>query len=214
MGTTRLQVYNAALFICGERQLASLTENRQPRFLLDSQWNDQGILHCLEKGQWIFATRASKLDYDPTLQPTFGYRRGFIKNTDWVSTTAVCQDEYYRNPLTQYADEAGVWFADLDIIYVKYVSSDPAFGMNLALWPSSFADYVGAHFAAKIVNSLTGDKEKRLEVQEEEKRQLFNAKSMDNKAQPTRFPAQGSWSRARHGNSNWRDGGNRGSLIG
>jgi hypothetical protein len=49
-------------------------------------------------------------------------RGAFAKPTDWVDTSAVCQDEYFRVPLLQYADEVGYWFADLDEIYVKYVS--------------------------------------------------------------------------------------------
>ena len=36
---TRLQLYNSALLLLGERNLASLSENREPRRLLDHVWD-------------------------------------------------------------------------------------------------------------------------------------------------------------------------------
>ena len=214
MASTRLQIYNDALQVCGERMLLALTENRPPRFYLDNVWNNNGVNHCLEKGMWTFATRTSMLTPNPSLAPSFGYRQGYNKPVDWTGTVAMCSDEYFKSPLVAYEDEAAIWFADIEPIYVRYVSNDPAYGQNLALWPSYFADYVSAHFAAKIVKSLTGDKAKRDEVAANEITQLRNASNMDMKQQPTRFPAEGSWNKSRYGRLNWRDGGNRGQLYG
>ena len=79
--TTQLDLYNGALLQVGERFLASLTEQREPRRLLDQVWAANGVKTCLEEGQWPFAMRTVQVDYDPSITPTFGYARVFQKPT-------------------------------------------------------------------------------------------------------------------------------------
>ena len=212
--TDRLSLYNDALTICGERHLASLTESREPRRLLDSVWDNQGVNACLERGQWKFAKRTVRLDYDADITTDYGYRRAFSKPTDWVLTSALCSDEYFNSPLLRYSHEAGYWYADIDEIFVKYVSNDEFYGNDLSLWPSTFSDYVAAHFAAKIIFKLTSDESKRESVIKWEKRQLTTAKSKDAMNQPQLFPAPGSFVNSRYRLRTGRDRGNRNSLIG
>lgn len=219
MATTRLKLYNGALLIAKERSLASLTENREPRRLLDEVWNDGGVRYCLEQGQWKFAMRAARLDYDPSIAPDWGYKRGYPKPTDWVDTSAVCTDAYFRSPLLDYADEVGYWFADIDQIYVKWVSDDANYGSDLSKWPATFTDYVKAHFAGQIVGKLTNDNglidrithpKNGIEAQNR-----LTAKNRDAMAGPATFPARGRWASARAGRGSiWRDGGSQSSLIG
>ena len=195
--TTRLKIYNDALLLAGERSIASLTETTESRRLLDQVWNSDGVLKCLEAGQWFFATRAVQIDYDPDIEPDFGYPRAFTKPTDWVNTMSLCSDEYYQTPLLDYIDESGYWYADLDIIYVKYVSSDEDYGMDLNKWPGSFEEYVAAHFASRIVLKLSSDPKKlemMLKVYEDMKKKAKSAAAM---SQPTKLLPPGSWSKAR-----------------
>ena len=214
--TTQLSLYNDALLLCGERFLASLTENREPRRLLDQVWASGGVKYCLEQGQWFFAMRTIQIDYDVTIEPTFGYNRAFQKPVDWVLTSAVCYDEFFRVPLTQYSDESGYWYASLDTIYVRYVSNDINYGMDLGIWPDSFREFVAAHFASEIVLKIAGSEETKKQVMELRKQRLKNAKSRSAMAEATSFPAQGSWSRARLRGGLRRDGINNdtGNLIG
>lgn len=215
MSTSRLLIYNDALTICGERHLSSLTENREPRRLLDHVWDNDGVKSCLEAGQWKFAMRTVQLDYDPAIEPEFGYPRGFSKPTDWCVTSSLCEDEYFNSPLTRYVDEAGYWYADLDTIYIRYVSDDSAYGGDLSIWPARFADYVAAHFASKIILKITSDENKRNEILKLEELYLRRAKSTDAMSDPTKFPPQGNWTRSRQGhNASRRDRGSRNTLIG
>lgn len=211
--TDRLTVYNNALLIAGERALSSLTEDREPRRLLDQVWNSNGVKKCLSQGQWKFAMRTVMIDYDPSIEPGFGYRRAFEKPTDWVVTSAVCQDEYFRQPLIGYFDEAQYWYADLDTIYVRYVSDDASYGLDLTNWPDLFEEFVSTYFASKIVLKLTNGQEKLKGILAILKKAKSEAKSADAMADPTKFPAPGEWARARY-RSQRRDGGSRGSLIG
>ena len=221
--TDRLRIYNGALLLCGERALASLSENTEPRHLLDLVWNDEGARYCLEQALWHFAMRSSELDYNPSLEPGWGYARGFDKPDDWVATAGVFSDERLTNPLLSYADEINYWFADETVIYVQYVSDDAAYGLDLGKWPSSFTDYVKAYFAGRIVHRLPGSAEKRefllgpagREDKGHVNRTLLIAKNKAAMTKPATFPARGSWVAARHrGQGFRRDGGSSTQLIG
>lgn len=215
--TTQLTIYNDALLLCGERFLASLTENREPRRLLDQVWASGGVRHCLEQGQWFFAMRTIQIDYDPAVEPTFGYNRAFQKPTDWVLTSGVCSDEFFRVPLTRVVDEAGYWYASLDTIYIRYVSNNNAYGMDMLKWPDSFREFVAAHFASRIILKLSNSDTQEKTMYDLRKSALKNAKSRCAMADSTSFPAQGNWSKSRMRGSARRDGGNpntSGDLIG
>lgn len=213
--TTRLSVYNTALLLCGERSLTSLSEDREPRRNLDQAWNGGGVDKCLGEGQWRFAMRTVQVDYDPSIEPDFGWTYAFNKPTDWVATSAVCEDEYFRVPLTGYTDEGDQWYSDSQTIYVKYVSNDTDWGNDLGKWPQSFADFVSAHLASRVIMKMAASEEmlkKIMALREKFKRDAKNAAAM---AEPTRFAALGTWSRARTRYGGRRDGGNNsGSLIG
>ena len=212
--TTKLELYNGALRICGERP-TTLTESREPRRLLDSVWDNQGVDACLENGQWKFAMRSVKLDFDTDFTKDFGYNRQFTKPSDWVLTSSVCSDEYFSQPLTQYSDEAGQWYAEIDTIYVRYVSNDSAYGTDYARWPGTFVDYVSAAFAHKIIFKLTKEQSKRDEVKKTMEQYLSLAKNKDAFNGPPLFPPAGSFVRSRSRlNSDQQDRGNRGSLLG
>jgi hypothetical protein len=215
-----LKLYNGALLICSERSLASLSENREPRALLDLVWNDGGVRFCLEQAQWHFAMRASRLDYNPSIEPEWGFSRVFDKPTDWVLTSGVFSDEFMRAPLIQYADEVMYWFCDQDEIFVKYVSDAATYGMDFAKWPASFVDYVKAYFASRIIRKLPGGAEKVEDICHPKTgvlaRALAIAKNKAAMTQPTTFPTRGTWAQARHaGATRYRsDGGSTTRLIG
>lgn len=214
--TTRLKLYNAALFICEQRSIASLSVNEEARHVLDEIWNNDAVRYCLEQGQWKFALRGSRFDYNPSIEPEWGYSRAFTKPEDWVITSAVSLDERFNTPLTEYADEVGNWFCDSDELFVKYVSSADTYGFDLARWPQTFADYVAAHLAWRAVPRMPGGQDKKEGVEHDMKKAKITAKNKDAMAGPTTFPARGTWTLSRWGNRmTRRDGGSRsGNLIG
>jgi hypothetical protein len=215
MAATKFSLFNGALRLCKQRKLSSLTEDCKARRLLDDAWGDgstTGVVKlCLEYGQWTFATRTQRLDYSPSVEPPFGYRRAFNQPDDMVDVIAVCRDEYLRDPLLGYADERHFWYADLDTIYVSYVSSHTSFGGDLSLWPESFCKLVEATLADEICGDLTGADSER--VAKALKDAELRARSGDAMRKPTRFLPEGSWNASRrYGTS--RDRGNPNRLIG
>lgn len=213
---SQLTLYNDALLLCGERFLASLTEERESRRLLDQVWTtSSAVKTCLEMGQWNFAMRTIQIDYDSGIEPDFGYSRAFEKPSDWVLTSALCSDEYFRAPLLQYWDEAGYWYADIDTLYVRYVSNHATYGGDLGKWPESFREFVAEYLASKVIRKITGSGEEEEASRKRLKKKLSLAKSRAAMAEPTSFPARGAWVRARSGYGGGRDGGNSsGNLIG
>ena len=81
---SKLSIYNGALTIIGERKLASLTENREPRYKLDEIWDNDMIDRCLQMGQWKFAKRTVELTASPSVTPSFGFQYAFEQPADHV----------------------------------------------------------------------------------------------------------------------------------
>lgn len=210
--TDRLSLYNGALLECGERDLVALSENREPRRLLDRVWDNGAIDFVLGQGQWKFAKRTVKLTASTDVEPDFGYCKAYEIPSDFIRTTALCSDEYMNNPLTQYTQEQGYWFSDVEPIYVSYVSNDPAYGGDFSLWPPEFCRYVEAYLGSMIVRKLTQDKtdwERLFKVTE---RRLKEMRSSDALEGPTVFPPSGSWTNARRGSGTGQN--DRGSRSG
>jgi hypothetical protein len=155
----RLGLYNQVLTEhLEERRLISLTENREARRVMDDVWDGPTIGGCLAAGFWNFATRTAMYEASPSIEPDFGYAYAFDKPTDWVRSVALSSDEMFACPLVEFNDEAGFWFANVDTIYVRWVSNDTSYGMNLAGWPENFERYVAASLAVAACGRITGNR--------------------------------------------------------
>lgn len=196
----KLALYNEALRIIGSRKLASLTENRKPRHLLDDAWGgDIAVIRCLERADWNFATRSVEMAYDPGIEPSFGFRRAYAKPDDFVRLTTMSANEYMRDPMTHddYLDEAGYWLCDLDTLYLRFVSSGNDFGLNSGGWPQSFKQLLAAYLAEEIAEPITNSTAHVRKARAIAKDALTLAKSRDAMDEGVKFPPQGSWVRSR-----------------
>lgn len=201
MATSRLALYNGALRILKERKLTSLSENREPRRLLDDAWGDGSttgaVRYCLEMGQWTFATRTVQIDYSPSVTPSFGFAYAFDQPADLVRPIGLFSDAECTEPLLRYADERRYWYTYLETFYARYVSNHTSYGADVSLWPENFAKLVEACLAKEIAGNLTqGDDKVRMANaiwEREEKR----ARSFDAMNKPTAFPPEGGWVRSR-----------------
>ena len=154
--TDQLSVYNGALALGGERALANLSENREPRHKLDDIWSRDFKRRVLRQGSWNFAIKSVQPAIEATVTPAFGYRNAFEKPTDFVRTAGVTTDEYFKNPLRDYTDESGFWFADLDEIYIRYVSDDEEYGGDMSLWTEDFTEFAEHYLWVKVAPRLRG----------------------------------------------------------
>jgi hypothetical protein len=209
---TKLEVYNLALFELGESRLASLAENREPRRVLDDVWQN-AVETCLQAASWNFASRTVRIDADPTIETTFGWAYVFAHPDDWLRTVGVSEDEYLDYPLDRYLDEGGRFLADVDPIYLRYVSNDAAYGFDLSLWPANFTAYVAAYVASRIATRV---RESKMDDMVKLSRLRFSkAAATDSLGQPTTIKPVGRFVRAMHGTSSGNgERGVRSRLIG
>ena len=198
---SQLSIYQDALGHIGERLLASLTENTEPRRVLDQMWPDVRD-YCLEHAHWKFAQRTSKLSYESTITPPFGYTRAFEKPSDLVKLSKLCGDEYFQMPLVDVVEENGFWFTSIDEIYVSYVSNDPAYGCDYSLWPKTFTLYVTLYLASRIAPRLRPVLDTRAILLQLD-RAREDAQAKDAVQGPTQFFPQGAWVTARRGGGSW-----------
>jgi hypothetical protein len=211
---TKLSLYQGACQMLGIRKLASLTENQLSRREFDTVFSRGGIKTCLQMGQWNFAMRSAERTYSPSITPQFGYQYAFDKPEDWVRTSAMSQDEGHRDPLLDYVDEAGYWFADLETLWARWVSNDTQYGLDYSLWPENFTRVVECYFAKEVCIRLTQSQGLKESLDSTFKKLLTQAKATDAMDEPTTFAPEGSWSRARRGGRSRSDRGRRGQLIG
>lgn len=200
--TDQLAIYNGALWRLGSRRLAALTENREPRRVLDDIWANGGVVkYALERGEWNFALRSVQATYSPSITTGFGFSRAFTKPDDFRRLASLSADEYFRLPLTneQYVDEGGYWLANEDMIYVRYVSSDASYGFDSSRWTESFREYLMAKLAYEACERITNATTKRQLQQDDMKKALTTAKSTDGMQEGVKFFPRGSWSSSRGG---------------
>jgi hypothetical protein len=203
--TDKLSLFNGSLRILKERKLASLTESREARRLLDDVWGSGAtagaVKACLQMGQWTFARRTSQIDFSPSISPSFGYRYAFDQPEDMVKPCGIYTDERCTQPLLQYADERHYWYCDLQTIYVTYVSNHATYGGDMSLWPETFIKVVEAYLAREVAPSLTNGDNAIKWANAAWKEAKLEARSDDAMRQPTRFLPPGSWSTSRRGRS-------------
>lgn len=208
----KLAIWNSALREIGDGKLSDTGEPEKKARLLADVFSDV-VGDCLEAGQWNFAIRSVEVEADTGLAPAFGFTYGFAKPDDWVRTTALSDDPQRYVGLDRYDDKGNTWEADVDTIYVNYVSDSGDYGLNLSRWPRSFARFVELSLAQRVVEDLTQNASKKEELDKDVKDALAIAKSRDAiaDAQP-RYPPLGSWNSSRSGST--RDRGSRTRLIG
>jgi hypothetical protein len=215
MAVTKLQLYNNALRFLGETRLSTLTDRRPIRFELDELYDSNARQYCLEQGLWNFAIRSTQASSDPDVNPDFGHQYAFSKPTDWVRTAALCTDEFFKSPLLTYEDEGTYWFTDSqDTLYVKYVSNDASWGLDLARWPPTFDEAVACYFAYKLAPSHTKSEKKIDRLGDMCEKAFRDARSKDAINDPTKFFAVSNWVASRRGPRGRSDRGNTASLTG
>lgn len=211
--TSQLSIYNQALGLLEERQLASLTEGREPRRVLDSYWADV-VAYALAQGLWKFAKRTAMMTASTTLVPSFGFLDAFPQPPDFVRVILVSTAPEMDPPLLQYSYEAGVFYANMTPMYLSYVSNDPNYGMNIAAWPEHFTDYVGIRLAQKACPRIAADKTLKFNLAKEEDRARRIAKAEESMDEPPGLPPVAIWARARRGaygaGGLWTGGGGNG----
>ena len=162
--TTQTLLYQRALRLLGERELSSVTENREPRHLLDAEDEDGGLItYALETGFWRFASKTEQLSSSGT--SAFGLTKTFGKPSNYVHLIELSGDEHFRTPLTRdklfsnpessFREDQALFYSMLTTIYIRYVNKSSSYGTDLTIWPETFAQYYAALLAHKVGLAMT-----------------------------------------------------------
>jgi hypothetical protein len=211
----KLDVVNAALLEVGAQRLASLTEVRESRFIIDTIY-DGVVEDCLEAAAWNFASREIRAVSDTGVTENFGFTETIGKPTDWVRTVRLADNESYWPPLHdhQCRDIANFWETNVSPIFVIYVSNDAGYGLDLTRWPRSFTRFVEVSIADRIMLRLSQNKgsKERLErvTLPRARRDAINKDAM---AEGMKFRSVSTWNAAR-GSGSTRERGSTTSFTG
>ncbi|MER8481173.1 hypothetical protein [Mesorhizobium sp. M1322] len=189
--TDQLSLYNGALIKLGQPRLSALTDEGKARRALDAEYA-KTVKACLEAAFWNFAMRFVELETSPSVGSNFGYQYIFDKPDDWLRTAGVTTDAYGKIPLLDYDDRTSQIFADQSIIYLRYVSNDEDYGMDLGLWPQSFVDYVETSLAFAVCEEVTGSAERKDRLEKQKLKAKSHASNTDAMNEAVmRFPPSG-----------------------
>lgn len=188
-------LYNDALMIIGLTHLVSNDDDSHPRSVMDAILSQGVVATVLEEQGWTFALVSQKVTYDPSLEPTWGYRRVFAMPTDLHRIDGVYQDEYFTTPLADYQQESGLWYCELDDIYIQYVKT--SYIENPGAWPQYYRNIVAAEMAVRAAPGLSP----QMLPNAREQRRIRNneGRSTDAMSGPSQMVKRGNWSRSKSG---------------
>jgi hypothetical protein len=201
MGTTRIKLYREALRLIKERTLSTVSDNVASRRALDEAYDD-ALDFCLEQGLWNHAARTVAIEDDGSIDPNFGYTHVHEKPEDFVRLMAISSSgDLLTHPLEDYMIEGNYIHSNTDPLYIQYVSNGASYGLDLTLWPQTFAKAVAAYLALDVGPTLTSASDKDIQRwQQDFTRKLRDARSKDAMSQASRRLPPGRLSQARAGN--------------
>lgn len=200
MVASKLTIYNGALNICKERRISSLSEDVEARYVLDDNWDRDFIDTVLEKGLWNHAMRTIKIDADPSYTDPLGagWNR-FDKPEDMIRVAQIDTNGSFTDPDLGYMEETGYIYSQQQTLYIRYVSNGALYGADYSQWPTSFTRFVEHFLAWQSCGRLVDSDTEKKEIERLMKLSLTEARSRDAIKEPTTFPPESSWNRARKG---------------
>ncbi len=198
MSVSKLDLYNLALLEMKASPLASLTEAKESRRVLDVHY-PRVLAYMMEQGFWNFAMRTVKITQDEAITPEFGYAMAFNKPDDWVRTYAISLSDRLEPILSQYIEESNLWFADSGPIYVRYVSNENSgYGFDLTRWTERFVKAFYFELAARSCSKIAGSSD-GMKDDLEKKAAVFLSQAQQFEAlrEPAQMLPQGRWNAGR-----------------
>lgn len=186
-------IYNNALLILGLDEINSNTDDSDRKVKLDVARSSNLIEYLLEKTGWHWAIQSYQAQYNPSLEPEWGYNRVFDKPDDMHRLDGIFEDEMMQTPLKNYKDEGEYIYTNIDTIYIQFVSN--GYLTTPSYWPSYFRRLVAAAMARDAATSLGIDPRIPAAMYEEIENE---AKNIDIMQSPPRKISTGSWVRARY----------------
>ncbi len=161
MSTTQLQIYKRAILLCRQTPITALTDTVESRRLCDVHYDD--TLQCImEGGFWTCALRTIEMTLDTAVDAAFGFDYAHTMPTDFVRWQMVSAYDALTDQLDEmdggkaFRIEGGYLWATTTPVYMRYVSNDAAYGLDLTKWSERMAEAASLELAARICAKLSG----------------------------------------------------------
>ena len=173
MAVTKLSLYNDTLQLLGERRLLTDTDDIEPRYDLDSLYDNGAVDYCLEIVKPRYATLMTQLTGGaPAGDSGFDFEvpleADFIAVFDEVDgKPAVYQDAREESPITRFIREGPNLLMDFEFPFVRYIKehTDP----QLADMPFSFGRVVSCYMARELSWKYDPDSEEVIQSKLEQR---------------------------------------------
>ena len=192
-------IYNNALQILGLEEINSNTDDSDRKVKMDVARAANLIESLLEETGWHWTIQSLKMQYNPSLEPDWGFSKVFDKPDDMHRLDGVFQDEYMQVPLKNYKDEGEYIFTEMNEIYLQFVSA--SYLTNVSYWPAHFKRLVAAALARDTAAVLGVDPLYTLGVYKEAE---SSSRNIDIMQSPPRRLANGSWTQSRFAGNYYR----------
>ncbi len=188
-----LGIYNDALQLLGEPQITERDVDSARRVALDNAVNSDLVLGILENIAWTWATTSTKITYNTSLSPAWGYQYAFDKPSGMVRFDGIWADEYFNAPIRRYEDQDGKWFCGSTEIYVKYVHE--SYLTNADAWSGEFRRHVAGKMAWDSISRFPNADAGIVKDQHDDRER--KVKSTDAMQSPPKIIGRGSWTQQR-----------------
>lgn len=227
MAASQLSIYNKAIRWLEERKCLSLTEPREAVRYLNDEFSDaveyclyQGYWNfgirevkgevpsnnaalAGQSGEFTseftseFDTSTFGAQGSPNTNPNFGFLYMYPKPADWVKTFQIADNSAYEPLLRRYTDQNNFWYADSARLYIKYISNDPDYGLNMSLWTPGFVEYLGSYLALMVAPRLKQAQDKVDAIEKRTNRMRMSALASDAMDLPVGHVPYGTWTMSR-----------------
>lgn len=209
----KLQVWKQALVHLEKATITTLTDDVEAVYTFGSAW--AGVVEeAFNSGDWNFAKKTAALDLNDAVTPSAGWQYAFDYPNDWMRTIAVNGAPEFRTPFRDYLDEGGYMHANLETLYLRYISSARSADDQISHWPTMFWRYVALKLAFDTCGRLTSGDTLEQKIEKRMMLALRQAKSVDARNENNKVIAPGSWLRARTGGGLGGRSGDVGSIVG
>lgn len=166
MALDKVSLYNDALLLIGERKLSSISEAREPRYILDSIWDIGAVNYCLDLIRPKFATLTAKITSSVT-DTDHGYANVFTIPATYLSMVDVYSDAALDQPISRYFIEAKKLACNYSTIYLRFNADTTVAipsGTDFSLVTPTFSKVISAYMAREMALRLSSDDADRIDA--------------------------------------------------
>jgi len=183
------ELYNKVMEILRLKPIISNDDESERKVAVDYALDMKAVDTVFELIPWDYPVVTTELTEDGVYDPSYGYQFRFAVPADWIRTESISANDRFLYPLERYHMEGSYFFADINKIYLRYVSSDHL--ITLSTWPTYIFNLVAAEIARRICHQVGEVDQEYVERKYQEyKTEAFNT---DAQRQPPQLISGGSW---------------------